>query len=187
MGAGLSVSNMLVFKPIKPPLILSKFADLFGGVAGGVPRLRAFATATGAIDQARGAGRRHNESPLLARCQQRAAVSSLSNPRRPAGRRRSVRTSSSSASAAAGQGGAGDEVTFGVSDAAARRNADPDSVAFVTGANRGIGLEVTRQLLMRSKGERVLEWPRSPRWTVVVSRPREPPPRVACTRAVAGG
>lgn len=38
--------------------------------------------------------------------------------------------------------------------AAARRNADPGSVAFVTGANRGIGLEVTRQLLERAKGER---------------------------------
>lgn len=40
-------------------------------------------------------------------------------------------------------------------DASVRRNADPGSVAFVTGANRGIGLEVTRQLLARTKGERL--------------------------------
>ena len=56
--------------------------------------------------------------------------------------------------AAAGRGDAvGDGVTFGTSEDAARRNADPGSVAFVTGANRGIGLEVTRQLLARSRGE----------------------------------
>lgn len=41
-------------------------------------------------------------------------------------------------------------------DDAVRRNADPGSVAFVTGSNRGIGLEVTRQLLARTKGEREL-------------------------------
>lgn len=128
-----------------------------------MPRLRTFATANWTVNQARGGLQsRHRKPPLLAWCQQRAAVGSLSNPRRqksPAsssvGRRRDISTGgSSSAKAAAGRGDAGgDGVTFGASEDAARRNADPDAVAFVTGANRGIGLEVTRQLLARSRGE----------------------------------
>lgn len=56
---------------------------------------------------------------------------------------------------AAAGGAAGDGVTFVTTEAAARRNADPGSVSFVTGANRGIGLEVTRQLLARTKGEQM--------------------------------
>ncbi|CAM9807139.1 unnamed protein product, partial [Phaeothamnion confervicola] len=36
--------------------------------------------------------------------------------------------------------------------AAAQRNADADAVFFVTGANRGIGLEMAKQLLGRTQG-----------------------------------
>ena len=50
-------------------------------------------------------------------------------------------------------GAAGEGVSFVETEAAQRRNGDPGCVAFVTGANRGIGLEVTRQLLSRTKGE----------------------------------
>lgn len=50
-------------------------------------------------------------------------------------------------------GAAGEGVGFVETEAAQRRNDDLGCVAFVTGANRGIGLEVTRQLLSKTKGE----------------------------------
>lgn len=151
----------------RPFLDPVEFAETpFGWVAGGVPRLRTFATANWAVHQARGVRRQH-KSPPLAWCQQGAAISSFSHPPRQksstsssVGRRKAVSTGSSPAKAAAGRGDAGDGVTFATSDDAARRNADPGSVAFVTGANRGIGLEMTRQLLARARGERALEWRR---------------------------
>ncbi|CAM9160128.1 unnamed protein product [Ectocarpus sp. 4 AP-2014] len=73
----------------------------------------------------------------LSRCVSRKGMSTGSNP--------------VMATAAAGEPSGG-VVKFVTTEAAARRNADPGSVAFVTGANRGIGLEVTRQLLQRAKG-----------------------------------
>ena len=67
--------------------------------------------------------------------------------------RRSCSTARRSLSAMSGSGGAaGEGVAFVETEAAQRRNSDPGCVAFVTGANRGIGLEVTRQLLSRTKG-----------------------------------
>eukprot|EP00903_Cladosiphon_okamuranus_P007597 g7368.t1 len=137
---------------------------LFAGMVGGLPRLRTltFAIANWTANQARGGLQDPPpKTPLLAWIQQRAAVGNLSNPRRqkfPAfssvGRRRDISTGRGCwAKAAAGRGDAGGEgVTFGTSEDAARRNADSSAVAFVTGANRGIGLEVTRQLLARSRG-----------------------------------
>lgn len=47
----------------------------------------------------------------------------------------------------------GEGVSFVETEDARRRNGDSGCVAFVTGANRGIGLEVTRQLLARTKGK----------------------------------
>ena len=162
----ISVSN----KPIQLDqsfLDVPKFAETpFGGMTGAVLLLRTFATTNCAIHRATGGPQAQHTPPLLAWCQLRAAVNSFSNPPRqqypvsfPAGRRRAMSSRSSPAKAAAGRGGADDGVTFAESEDAARRNADPDSVAFVTGANRGIGLEVTRQLLARSRGERALGVP----------------------------
>eukprot|EP00752_Nemacystus_decipiens_P003183 g2945.t1 len=132
----------------------------FGGVAGSVPLLRTLATANWASNQATGGRQGQHKPPPLAWCQQRAPASNFSNPPRqqspassPVGRRRAISAGSGSARAAAGHSsGAGDGVAFVKSEDAARRNADPGSVAFVTGANRGIGLEMTRQLLARSRG-----------------------------------
>lgn len=75
---------------------------------------------------------RNSQDFLFSRCSTRAAYSNT---------------------AAAAATATGDEgVTFTTTEAALRRNADEGCVAFVTGANRGIGLEVTQQLLMRTKG-----------------------------------
>lgn len=61
---------------------------------------------------------------------------------------------SSATSVLSSRGGAGGEgVSFVDTEDARRRNSDSGCVAFVTGANRGIGLEVTRQLLARTKGK----------------------------------
>lgn len=154
---------------ILPRSCRTRAENPFVGVTGGVPRLRTFATANCAVHQARGELRREHNSPLLAWGHQRVAVSTFSNPPRrkqfstpsSAGRREAISTGGSPAKAAAGRSDAGDGVTFVTSDHAARRNADPGSVAFVTGANRGIGLEVTRQLLARARGEQApVEWRR---------------------------
>lgn len=75
---------------------------------------------------------RNAEDFLFSRCSTRAAYGSTA------------------AAAAAATGDKG--VTFTTTEAALRRNADEGCVAFVTGANRGIGLEVTEQLLKRTKG-----------------------------------
>ena len=117
-----------------------------------------------------GLSRQHNPS-LPAYYAQKATVNGFVSPPVRGGeciqnatkfssvcQQRAISTRSMPALAAAG-GAAGDGVTFVTTEAAVRRNADPGSVSFVTGANRGIGLEVTRQLLSRTKGEgRELEW-----------------------------
>lgn len=116
---------------------------------------RTLATASGP-----GTLRLQHKAPLLLWFQ-RSTIGNLSNPRReravgPVSRcvtRRVSFARSKQAMAAAGEA-AGEEVTFVKTEAASRRNADSGMVAFVTGANRGIGMEVTRQLLARTKGER---------------------------------
>ncbi|CAM9535040.1 unnamed protein product, partial [Hapterophycus canaliculatus] len=101
--------------------------------------------------------RLQHKPPLLLWCQ-RSAISNLSNPRResavvPVSRcvSRASFIRSSHAMAAAGEA-VGEGVTFVETEAATRRNADSGMVAFVTGSNRGIGMEVTRQLLAKTKG-----------------------------------
>lgn len=144
----------------------------FCAAAGGVHVPRTFWAATSrATYHARAGLRRQYKSPLLLSwCPPRSAGvwGYSSNQRRdnsiatmptthssPSdGRRRAISAGSWAAFATAGPSSAGETgVTFVTTDAAVRRNADPGSVAFVTGANRGIGLEVTRQLLVRTKGE----------------------------------
>ena len=78
----------------------------------------------------------HTEALLPSRCSTRAAFSNTAAP----------------ASASAAGDAASEGVTFTTTEVAQRRNADEGCTAFVTGANRGIGLEVTRQLLERTKG-----------------------------------
>lgn len=131
--------------------------------AGGVPRT--LATTSWGWHSGGGLSRQHNPS-LPAYYAQKATVNGFVSPPVRGGeciqnatkfssvcQRRAISTRSMPAPAAAG-GAAGDGVTFVTTEAAVRRNADPGSVSFVTGANRGIGLEVTRQLLSRTKGER---------------------------------
>lgn len=66
--------------------------------------------------------------------------------------RRALVTNTVVSMAAAVDGEAGKGIAFRTTEFARRRNDDAGSVAFVTGANRGIGIEVTRQLLERTKG-----------------------------------
>ncbi|CAM9128777.1 unnamed protein product [Choristocarpus tenellus] len=44
------------------------------------------------------------------------------------------------------------KIDFRITEHAILRNDDPQTVSFVTGSNRGIGLEISRQLLSRTKG-----------------------------------
>lgn len=131
--------------------------------------LRTLGPASWTFSTAEGGLQRKCKSPQLAwLCQQRAAKGSCSNtPRQEAaavpsssvGHRRAISTRSPKMAAVPGGGAAGEGVTFVTSDHAMRRNADPGAVAFVTGGNRGIGLELTRQLLAKVKGERErLNW-----------------------------
>lgn len=141
----------------------------FGAATGVVPRTFSAATSWATYHARAGVRRQHKSPLLLSWCQPRSAAFSgySCNPRRQNSANTSTTTSSSAwqgraksvgssaTFATAGASSAGEEgITFVTTDAAVRRNADPGLVAFVTGANRGIGLEVTRQLLAKTEGER---------------------------------
>lgn len=123
-----------------PPRDLSTFNSKHGNIKEGSLRSRYTTVLFVVPPRVRELSSRRKGRHTAARCVTRRGLAT------------STVVSMAAAAAAAADGEAGKGIAFRTTDFARRRNNDAGSVAFVTGANRGIGIEVTRQLLERTKG-----------------------------------